>query len=173
MVVHPLYLLEQRWMLCGQVARLVVDGLSTRGIPARVLQLNGHVSAEYFVDETWIFAEADLFNADQHVSDEIGNLLGLDSPGFMDALLASLKPYSRPTCHKLRGIATGDWSKHTVAELEGFWKTIFSPTEYEVSPGVFLRTPYTFSKIRTSRVWDWSRFYGWERGESNPRMDSA
>lgn len=173
MVVHPLYLLESRWMLCGQVARLVVDGLSTRGIPARVLQLNGHVSAEYFVDGAWIFAEGDLFNVDQHVSNETGNLLGLDSPGFMDALLASLAPYSRPTCHKLFGISKGDWSKHSVAELEGHWTRIFSPTEYEVLPGVFLRTPYTFSKITTSQVWDRSRFYGWDRIEYTPRMDSA
>ena len=162
MVSHPLFLLNHKWMLCGQVARLVVDGLATLGVPARVLQLNGHVSAEYFSDGRWVFAEADLFNVAQEVKDDEGNFAGLDSREFSTRLEESLEPYSRSTCHNLRGISEGDWSRHSTLELRDYWSRILRHVDYEVSGERVMTTPYTFSKVGSPRCWDRSRFYGWE-----------
>ena len=62
---HPIALLESRLLHCSQVARLVVDGFIAARIPARVLQMRGHQSAEFFADGRWIFAEADILRGGQ------------------------------------------------------------------------------------------------------------
>lgn len=152
MITHPIFLLQHQWMLCGQVARLVLDGLATLGVPARVLHFNGHVTAEYFVEQRWIFAEADLFNHGQEVIDQQGNLLGLDSPEFFSRLEASIKPYTRPTCHQLRGIRVGDWGSLSTAELRNFWREIFRPVRYEVSGGVLDHPLHPHQKRLTTVV---------------------
>ena len=58
MIMHPIKLIEIGFAKCGQHARLIVDGLIVLGVKSRVVQLNGHVVAEYFDEnKKWIMVD--------------------------------------------------------------------------------------------------------------------
>lgn len=58
MITHPIKLIEIGFAQCGQHARLIVDGLVVLGVKSRIVQLNGHVVAEYFDEnKKWIMVD--------------------------------------------------------------------------------------------------------------------
>jgi hypothetical protein len=95
-IYHPLFLLEHSEMDCSQKARLLVDGFQAVGIPARVLQMRGHVSAEFYADGKWRLAEADLLSDGQFVADPSGRPASVDEILANPLLLANVQPNSDP-----------------------------------------------------------------------------
>lgn len=128
-VYHPIWLLEHQGMHCGQNARLVVDGLTAVGIPARVLQMHGHVSAEFFADGKWRFAEADILSNGEFVLDDEGTPASVDEILERPELLASVHPYSELT--------------EDVDPLRPIFHSVFERVTYPQSP---LTTPYVIRK---------------------------
>lgn len=61
-VYDPLWILENRLAWCGQINRVLVDGLLIAGFDARMVQLNGHQAAEVWLDGQWRYLDADFAN---------------------------------------------------------------------------------------------------------------
>lgn len=76
-VCHPVALLQDRRMHCGQTARLVVDVLQRLGIPLRVVQLKNHATSEFKANGKWILVDAGLLNCGEFLTKDKG-LAGLD-----------------------------------------------------------------------------------------------
>lgn len=58
MIFHPIKLLELRHAQCGQHSRILVDGLKFLDVKSRVVQLNGHLVAEYLNEKkSWIIID--------------------------------------------------------------------------------------------------------------------
>jgi hypothetical protein len=129
-ILHPLWLLEHRYLQCGQIARLVVDGFSAVGIPARVLQLKGHVSAEFYAAGRWRFADADILSAGEFVRDAYGEHASLDDILANPTLLGTVHPYSELTSD--------------VEQARRTYQEVFEPAAYDESS---LTTPYVVKKV--------------------------
>jgi hypothetical protein len=129
-IYHPLWLLENRAMDCSQTARLVVDGFISEGIPARVLQLKGHVSAEFYANGKWRLAEADVLTDGEFVADAYGDPASVDEIFANPALLTSVHPY--------REYAS------SVDDGRQRFRAVFAPMVYPQSP---LQTPYAIRKV--------------------------
>lgn len=74
MVTDPIWILSHRLGQCGQTNRVLVDGLLSVGIPARVVQLAAHVAAEAYYDGQWRFLDADWLNLGQFVRKADGTI---------------------------------------------------------------------------------------------------
>ena len=62
MIFHPIKLLELGHAQCGQHARILVDGFKFLDVKSRVVQLNGHLVAEYLNEKnSWIMVDLTLF----------------------------------------------------------------------------------------------------------------
>lgn len=61
-VYDPIWILQNRLAQCGQANRLILDGLETLGISGRLVQLNGHVIAEVFVDDNYVSLDANMLD---------------------------------------------------------------------------------------------------------------
>src|SRR5688572_13123475 len=129
-IYHPIWLLEHRAMDCSQTARLLVDGFISEGIPARVLQLNGHVSAEFHANGKWRLAEADVLADGEFVADADGEPASVDEILANPALSSSVHPYR----------------EHAASDDDGRdrFRMVFEPTVYPQSP---LETPYVIRKV--------------------------
>lgn len=71
-VYDPLWLLDNGLASCGQVNRVLVDGLAASGYTARLIQLHGHVGAEVMLDGKWRYIDAYAFENGQLVPGEDG-----------------------------------------------------------------------------------------------------
>lgn len=129
-IYQPLWLLGHRAMDCSQVARLVVDGFSAAGIPARLLQLKGHVSAEFFARGRWRLAEADILGGGEFVRNASGDLASVDEILRDPSLLDRVRPYVELTSDAAYGRSA--------------FAAIFERAVYAQSP---LPTPYVIRKI--------------------------
>lgn len=180
MVVHPKVLLLDRRMHCGQSARLVVDGLTALGIRARLLQLNGHVAAEFFSGGGWVYAEADILGGGEFVRDESGRPVGVEEIIDAPEILELHNPYSRKSCWTVKrdrdGFRVGTSStvdKNLQKALSGMaagverWARVFEQREFEVGK-VRLTTPYVIQKkARGFKLR--GRYYGWGNYRCVPR----
>ena len=129
-IYHPLHLLELQRADCSQTARVVVDGLVAIGVRARLLQLNGHVSAEFWAQGKWRFAEADILADGEFVADVDGQPASVDDILRTPALLDSVHPYAE--------VADSD------ANAPARFRAVFAPIVYQQSP---LATPYVIRKM--------------------------
>lgn len=174
MITHPMILLQDRRMHCGQSARLIVDGLSAVGIHARLLQLNGHVAAEFFSGSEWILAEADILGHGQFVRDDTGSLAGLDAIQRHPEILKSVQPYTRRSCWMVRGewvragkrsgITSNDGqnltkSMRAYASADSRWASVFQSVVVTMGDRE-LETPFVIEKTSQGSGLD-NRYYGW------------
>lgn len=179
-VYHPIALLEDRRMHCGQTARLVVDGLTTLGIPARVLQMKGHVSAEFFANGRWIFAESDILSGGEFLLSGEGEAVGIDEALINDAVLDSVNPYKEVGCQTLLspeqvlslyetyGLKVGIGVGEGNADV---WKSIFDIAEYGDSVRGSLTTPFVIKKTPSLEQERTSHYFGWNYYEFCERSD--
>jgi hypothetical protein len=149
---NPIRLLMDGISQCGQTARLVVDGLNAIGIPARVLQLKGHVSAEFFAGNRWVFAEADILGERENMRNANGNLVSIEDIQENKNLLKAVVPMPTqgPNCQH---ILERDWR----IEADSDWVEAFEPITY---PQSSLTTPYVIRK--TSKNPQNSIYFGWD-----------
>lgn len=180
MVFHPKVLLSDRRMQCGQSARLVVDGLTALGIRSRLLQLNGHVAAEFFSGGGWVYSEADILGGGEFVRDQSGRPVGVEEIIDAPEILEFHNPYSRKSCWTVKrdrdGFRVGTSStvdKDLQNALSGMalgverWAKVFEQRDFEVRT-VRLTTPYVIrKKSQGSGLRD--RYYGWGDYECVPR----
>lgn len=180
MVFHPKVLLSDRRMHCGQSARLVVDGLIALGGRARLLQLNGHVAAEFYSGDGWVYADADILGGGEFVRDESGQPVGVNEIIDAPEILGFNNPYSRKSCWTVKrdrgGVKAGKFStidqdlqRATSGTERGVarWAEVFERREFEVRE-LRLATPYVIQKkAQASGLRD--RYYGWGDYECVPR----
>lgn len=173
-IYHPLWLLEHPEMHCAQNARLVVDGFIAAGIPARVLQMKGHVSSEFYAAGKWRFAEADILGGGEFVMDHSGTPASIDDISNSVELLNTVRPYAELTEDMKAG--------------RRVFASTFEPAVYPQSDFI---TPYVIKKIddipwRPFKVmlWlnaqlstearrHWTHHYGWNRYVFCERSDAT
>jgi hypothetical protein len=59
-IYDPIWILVNKLAHCGQVNRLILDGLMTQGFNGRLVQLKGHVIAEVYFKNKYMALDADL-----------------------------------------------------------------------------------------------------------------
>lgn len=179
-VYHPVALLKDRRMHCGQTARLVVDGLTTLGIPARVLQMNGHVSAEFFADGRWILAEADILSRGEFLLDREGNVAGVDEVIVDIGILDTTNPYREGSCWRLisaeeREFLTAHYGLRVGADVGlgtmDTWKSTFLGAQYGDPIRGSLTTPFVIKKTASLEEERSSHYFGWNYYEFCERSD--
>jgi hypothetical protein len=167
-------------MHCGQTARLVVDGLSAIGIPARVLQMKGHVSSEFFAEGRWILAEADILNNGQFLKDELGELVGIEEVMDDPSILNSVDPYLEPNCWTLlpppkaqelmeryRLVSGSDVGKGS----RSVWASTFEKIEYGDEMRGTLQSPFVIKKTASPEETNDHHYFGWNHYEFCERSD--
>ena len=131
MIFHPIKLLELRHARCGQHARILVDGLKFLDVKSRVVQLNGHLVAEYLNEKkSWIMIDLTYYPKNK-TNYENKNMS-------LDLILSSkfhLTEY-------LKFIKNSDMYK------------IFNPIKYNQFDH---NTPYVIKKIKNMN----DKYYGW------------
>jgi hypothetical protein len=169
-IYHPVYLLQDRRMHCGQNNRLVVDGLIAIGIPARLLQMHGHVGAEFFADGRWIFAETDILNRGQFLRDNKGQVVGIDEVTKDNSILRSVTPYQETSCSFL---LDPKQRANIIDFAENFrnWTSVFDGVTYGDSSRGSLSTPFVIKKTATAEQLAASHYYGWNYYEFCDRTD--
>lgn len=181
-VLNPVYLLKNRKMHCGQTARLVVDGLSTLEIPARVFQMKGHVSSEFYVDGRWILAEADILSHGQFLKNRLGDFVGIDEVKLDPSILRSVEPYLEENCwnllspdkamklmkaHNLSiGVDVGEGDSSV-------WIETFGQAIYGDSLRGSWITPYVIKKTATPEQESDSQYFGWNYYEFCSRENAG
>jgi len=167
---HPVALLQDRRMMCGSLARLVVDGLRTLSIPSRVLQMKGHVSSEFFADGRWILAEADILDGGQFLRDGNDQIVGVDAVLDDPSILNSVTPYMKHSCQSLLRLGDPEALEISPRRIKSpeakerdaeTWRSVFG----SINSGDFKRgeftTPYVIKKTATREQESSSRFFGW------------
>jgi hypothetical protein len=179
---HPIALLENRLLHCSQVARLVVDGFIAAQIPARVLQMRGHQSAEFFADGRWILAEADILGRGQFLRNAAGEPVGIDEVKKDPSILDSVLPYEKvfPFCRgefsanlepkiETPWFSTFDGQKQfSVNEAIHLWRSVFDSVAYPEYSA--LETPYVIKKTASSEQLNHQTF-GWNHWVYCSRSD--
>ena len=131
MIFHPIKLLELRHAWCGQHARILVDGFKFLDVKSRVVQLNGHLVAEYLNEKkSWIMI--DLTHYPKNKSNYENKNMSLD-------LILSSKFYLN---EYLKFIQNRNMSK------------IFNPIRYNQFNH---DTPYVIKKLKNKN----DKYYGW------------
>lgn len=93
MISDPYWILKHRLGQCGQINRVVVDGLAAAGYTARLVQLDGHVAAEGFFDGRWHFLDADILSFGEIVHTPTGEIPSAEKIYENPKLLNSVHPY--------------------------------------------------------------------------------
>jgi len=137
-VYDPLWILANRIGHCGQVNRLVCDGLSAAGFKTRVVQLAGHVAAEVWVDGAWRYFDADWLNLGQFVQRKDGTIP------------SALEIFSDRTL--LDGLQPG-------AEFRMYPVDVMGP-EQKPYVDMFADRPYYYIKTATEKQ-ELNVYYGW------------
>jgi hypothetical protein len=141
MVVHPIALLRLRTGQCGQVNRVVVDGLLAAGYDARLVQLSGHVAAEVRYGGNWHFLDA-------FYSSPAGPLVAPDGT----------IPSTIDICKHL------DWVDKSPPELrDAMHKEVFAVCVYPDLPA----TPFYWIKTAAPREMR-NVYYGWNDYVAKP-----
>ncbi len=134
MITHPIKLLELGHALCGQHARILVDGFKFLDVKSRVVQLNGHLVAEYLNEKNyWIMV--DLTYHPKNITNYENKNMSLD-------LILSSKFHLN---EYLKFIQRSDMYK------------IFNPIKYNQFDH---NTPYVIKKIKNMN----DKYYGWGWG---------
>jgi hypothetical protein len=122
LMYNPIRILVDGVSQCGQTARLVCDGLNAVGIPSRVLQLNGHVTAEFFAMNRWIIAEADILENHDNLYNKENKLASLEDIISDPRILTTVTPMPTqgPNC---KHISPEEWRK----EADTDWIAAFTP----------------------------------------------
>jgi hypothetical protein len=176
---HPIALIENRLIHCSQVARLVVDGFIAAKIPARVLQMRGHQSAEFFADGRWILAEADILSGGQFLRNAAGEPVGIDEAKKDPSILDSVLPYNEvfPVC-ECKFCATAEprietpwFSTASILpskEAIRVWHSVFDAVVYPEYSN--LETPYVIKKTASPQELNHQTF-GWNHWAYCSRSD--
>ncbi|MBM4075313.1 MAG: transglutaminase domain-containing protein [Planctomycetes bacterium] len=178
-VYHPVALLKDRRMHCGQTARLVVDGLTTLGIPARVLQMNGHVSAEFFAEGRWRLAEANILSRREFLLDREGNVVGVDEALVDVAVLDTVNPYSETSCWNLLTDTERQFLKNQNPSSDfgtgsfNDWMSTFESQTYGDPIRGSLTTPFVIKKTASLEEERSSHYFGWNYYEFCERSDPS
>ena len=131
MITHPIKLLELGHANCGQHARILVDGFKFLDVKSRVVQLNGHLVAEYLNEKkSWIMI--DLTYYPKNKSNYENKNMRLD-------LILSNKFHLN---EYLKFIQNSDMYK------------IFNPIKYDQFNH---NTPYVIKKLKNKN----DKYYGW------------
>ena len=155
MVMQPMWLLEHKGMQCGQVARLMVDGFTLAGIKARVVQLNGHQTAEFWADGKWRYAEADILGDSEFVRNNSGEIVSIEDVANDINLLNSIHPYPKSKASPVEKILS--YSFLSEDSRMALYKGTFIPN-IDYVPN--LPTPYVIQKsIVDLDLYPW--LYGW------------
>ena len=166
MAYSPYRLLVDGYSQCGQTARLVVDGLHLIGIKSRLIQLNGHVSAEFWNNTRWIFAEADIIAENENLINYKGEFASIDDLIENPKILSQITPMKNKSSNASM-ISDYAWRE----EADKDWPMAFKAIKYEQSP---LSTPYEIKRleIRKGKLenFKWDHYVFEERTEKN-QMD--
>ena len=130
-IFHPIKLLELRHAWCGQHARILVDGLKFLDVKSRVVQLNGHLVAEYLNEKnSWIMIDLTYYpkNKNNYENKDMSLDLILSSKFYLNEYL--------------KFIQNRNMSK------------IFNPIRYNQFNH---DTPYVIKKLKNKN----DKYYGW------------
>ena len=131
MIFHPIKLLELRHARCGQHARILVDGLKFLDVKSRVVQLNGHLVAEYLNEKkSWIMIDLTYYPK---------NKINYENKNMSLDLILSNKFHLN---EYLKFIQNNDMYK------------IFNPIKYNQFNH---NTPYVIKKIKNKN----DKYFGW------------
>jgi Transglutaminase-like superfamily len=153
-IFDPMWLLKHRIAHCGQVNRLLVDGLSAIGTKARLIQLNGHVAAEVYYDESWHFLDADV-------------------PGFGQVIRNNGRIPSAVEIANDISLAdqidvAAEWGRYPVPLPDGMipksYAKYFKPWRNPING---LTTPYTMEKTASTEQ-EQNALYGWDYWKDVP-----
>jgi hypothetical protein len=143
-IYHPIWLLKNRGVHCGQAARVAVDGLIMNGIQSRVVQINGHVLAEALINGKYRLIDPDVLNVGEFIADNSGELVSVQDIFNKVDLVSSVVGYGKmqmyPKCNY---------------RIDKDYTHYFSPVTY----GDWT-TPYIFSKTSSAEQRK-SYYYGW------------
>ena len=111
-IYDPYWILKNRLGQCGQANRTVVDGLDAVGFKGRLVQLEGHVVAEVWLNGAWRILDAFLSDLGNYARYEEGTIASAEeiyrnpklvargrfrkrhAPGFKSySVMFSVKPY--------------------------------------------------------------------------------
>lgn len=122
-VYHPIWLLQNRGVHCGQAARVAVDGLIANGIKSRVVQINGHVLAEALIHGKYRLIDPDVLNVGEFITKKNGELVSVqdivNNNTLVSSVIALEKMKLYPKCdfemnadytHYFLPVSYGDWS---------------------------------------------------------------
>jgi hypothetical protein len=175
MVTSPLWLLKNRNMQCGQIARLAVDGFNAGGMNARVIQLNSHVAGEVVADGRWRYFDADAMGIGEFIRNPNGEIASVEDILNNRSLTAGIVLYPRisrqPSCYKG---SSGTTSGKNSASSAFTYTSVFDPHQYSITipnphKSMLDLREYVNDSITTPCViektampaQESNRFYGW------------
>ncbi|CAB3889890.1 hypothetical protein LMG26788_03786 [Achromobacter pulmonis] len=145
-VYSPIWMLWHRGVQCGQSARLFVDGMTSIGMKARLIQLHNHVSAEAWADGRWHFIETDALNDGDQIRRPDGSIPSaseiMADKGVLTGATAMEELAQYPICTNLGTIT---------------FESAFQKYKY---PGDALETPYVIKKTATLEQ-ERNHYFGW------------
>jgi hypothetical protein len=146
MVMDPLVTLHLGEMGCGYVSRLAVDLFDSGGIKGHLVQLGGHVIAEFYYDNGWHYFDGDIFGNGETVVTKDGTI-----PSVAEL---SREPYRIDALSHYRELTyTGGPRKGSVTYPS--W-SYFSKDAYGPGKGFS-----AFYEKTASEVQERNRYYGW------------
>jgi hypothetical protein len=139
-IFDPYWILKNRMGHCGQINRVVVDGLAAMGFKTRVVQLVNHVAAEVWLDGAWRFLDADGLSFGQFVKHKDGTFASAEEIYKNPKLLDGLVPFIHFRMHGNR---------------QNYQETLL--LEYKEC---FSKKPYHYYKTATEEQ-EKNEYYGW------------
>ena len=122
----PLWLLQNGLAHCGQINRVLVDGLEEAGIRARLIQLHNHVAAEVFLDGRWRFIDAYALADGQMVRTATGELAStLDihqDPSLLKSVTPAIDPAVYAATFRLHTYGTGMSTPYVIRKEASWWQ---------------------------------------------------
>ena len=125
-IFDPIWLLENKIGQCGQTNRLVLDGIETLGIKGRLVQLDGHVIAEAYLNNDFLALDADALNNGNYFYDSNGNILSaidihsnlfelekLNNKVYLETCDFKWKELCKPYLHFDDRLSPFDWLKNS------------------------------------------------------------
>lgn len=145
-IYDPVWLIENQLAHCGQVNRLVVDGLNLIGIKSRLIQLNNHVAAEAYFDGKWRFLDADILSFGEFVMKD-GEIVSTMEIVNNPELLNATNPLLENTFYPDPRLTGNEMATY---------KETFSTGHYPDFP----ETPFVWKKTATPEQ-EQNIYYGW------------
>jgi hypothetical protein len=142
LIFDPIWILKNKVAQCGQVNRLVVDGLETLGFKGRVVQLSNHVIAEVYVDGRYLALDADLLDYGSFFYNKHGRIVS--------AMEIFLNP---KILERLQGQVYSAYPEFKdIPHDENYW--------YNYLLQGFVSKPYYYKKTASLKQLD-NQYFGW------------